>query len=88
MDIKGQNIAIIGGGESGVGAALLGKKMGANVFVSDAGALKEQYRKELLDENIDFEESGHDFERIVASKYVIKSPGIPAHAPIFKELAK
>ena len=43
MDIKGQNIAIIGGGESGVGAALLGKKMGANVFVSDAGALKEQY---------------------------------------------
>ena len=87
MDIKGQNIAIIGGGESGVGAALLGKKMGANVFVSDAGVLKEQYRKELLDENIDFEESGHDFERIVASHYVIKSPGIPANAPLFKELA-
>ena len=55
MDIKGQNIAIIGGGESGVGAALLGKKMGANVFVSDAGALKAQYRNELLKENIDIE---------------------------------
>ena len=87
MDIKGQNIAIIGGGESGVGAALLGKKMGANVFVSDAGILKDQYRKELLKANIDFEESGHNFERILASNYVIKSPGIPAHAPIFKELA-
>ena len=83
MDVKGQNIAIIGGGESGVGAALLGKKLGANVFVSDAGALKDNYRKELLDADIDFEESGHDFDRIVASKYVIKSPGIPSHAPIF-----
>ena len=87
MDIKGQNIAIIGGGESGVGAALLGKKMGANVFVSDAGALKDQYRKELQKENIDFEESGHSLDRILASKYIIKSPGIPAHVPIFKELA-
>ena len=87
MDIKGRNIAIIGGGESGVGAALLGKRMGANDFVSDAGALKEQYGKELLDAKIDFEESGHDFERIVASNYVIKSPGIPAQVPIFKELA-
>lgn len=82
MDVKGQNIAIIGGGESGVGAALLGKKHGANVFVSDAGALKDNYRKELLDADIDFEESGHDFDRIVASKYVIKSPGIPPNAPI------
>ena len=86
MDVKGQNIAIIGGGESGVGAALLGKKLGANVFVSDAGTLKDNYRKELLDADIDFEESGHDFDRIVASKYVIKSPGIPSHAPIFREL--
>lgn len=83
MDVKGQNIAIIGGGESGVGAALLGKKHGANVFVSDAGALKDNYRKELLDADIHFEESGHDFDRIVASKYVIKSPGIPPNAPIF-----
>ena len=81
-----KNIAIIGGGESGVGAALLGKKLGANVFVSDAGTLKDNYRKELLDADIDFEESGHDFDRIVASKYVIKSPGIPSHAPIFREL--
>ena len=86
MDVKGQNIAIIGGGESGVGAALLGKKLGANVFVSDSGTLKDDYRKELLDAGIDFEESGHDFDKIGASKYVIKSPGIPAHAPIFKEL--
>ena len=83
MDVKGQNIAIIGGGESGVGAALLGKKHGANVFVSDAGALKDNYRKELLNADIDFEESGHDFDRIVASKYVITSPGIPPNAPIF-----
>ena len=71
MDVKGQNIVIIGGGESGVGAALLGKKLGANVFVSDAGALKDNYRKELLDADIDFEESGHDFDRILASKYVM-----------------
>ena len=87
MDVKGQNITIIGGGESGVGAALLGKKLGANVFVSDAGTLN-NYRKELLDADIDFEESGHDFDRIVASKYVIKSPSIPPNAPIFRELER
>ena len=86
MELQNQNIAIIGGGESGVGAALLAKKMGASVFVSDAGLLKDQYRKELEDQGIDFEESSHDMKRLSNARWVVKSPGIPSSAPIIQEL--
>ena len=84
MHLEGQNIAIIGGGESGVGAAILANKMGANVFVSDAGLLKENYKSELQQLNVEYEESGHDLDRILKANLVIKSPGIPNTAAVIQ----
>ena len=86
MQLENQNIAIIGGGESGVGAALLAKKMGAKVFVSDGGQLQDKYRSELQKQGIDFEESSHDIKRFSNAKWVVKSPGIPSSAPIIQKL--
>ena len=84
MHFEGQNIAIIGGGESGVGAAILANKMGASVFVSDAGLLKENYKSELQQLNVEYEESGHDLDRILKANLVIKSPGIPNTAAVIQ----
>ena len=61
----------------GVGAAVLAKKKGLEVFLSDRGAIKEHYKQQLQVEGIDFEEGEHSEERILASDWVIKSPGIP-----------
>lgn len=81
-----KSIVVLGAGESGNGAALLAKQKGIPVFVSDNGKIKEQYRKELEDEGIAFEEGGHDRERIMKADLIIKSPGIPEKAPLIKEL--
>ncbi len=81
-----KRIVILGGGESGVGAALLAKKNEFDVFLSDFGQIEKSYRKELKDNKIDFEESGHDFERIVKADLVVKSPGIPETAKIIQKL--
>lgn len=83
-DVK--HIAILGAGESGVGAAILAKKQGYKVFVSDLNLIKENYKKELLDHSISFEEGKHDFVKILTSDLVIKSPGIPDKVLIIKEL--
>ena len=56
-------IIILGGGESGVGAALLAKKKGMEVFLSDKGSIKDSYKKQLEDAEIEFEEGSHDEER-------------------------
>ena len=72
-----KRIVILGGGESGVGAALLCKLNGYDVFLSDGGILKEQYRNELLENNISFEEGSHSIEKIINADEVMKSPGIP-----------
>ncbi len=69
-------ITVIGGGESGVGAALLAKKKGYDVFLSEFKELKKEFREELINNEIDFEENGHDFERFEHSDLVVKSPGI------------
>jgi UDP-N-acetylmuramoylalanine--D-glutamate ligase len=71
------DIVVLGSGESGVGAALLAKQKGYNVFVSDAGSIKPIYRQELIDNGIEFEERGHTEERILKADEVVKSPGIP-----------
>jgi hypothetical protein len=81
-----KSIVIIGAGESGVGAALLAKKLGLDVFVSDNGKISEKYKKELTDCNIPFEEGGHDFEKVLVTEVVIKSPGVPEHAPVLRML--
>lgn len=79
-------LAILGAGESGVGAALLAKKEGLVPFVSDAGKIKEKYKKVLIDNAIEWEEEGHSEARILAANEVIKSPGIPDTAPLILEL--
>ena len=86
MEIRRELLVILGGGESGVGAALLAKAKGFEVFLSDRGTLKESYRETLRNETIDFEEGHHTEERILAAKEVIKSPGIPGKAPIVQQL--
>jgi UDP-N-acetylmuramoylalanine--D-glutamate ligase len=77
---KPQNILILGGGESGIGAAMLAQKLGHNVFVSDYGKLSNENKKELGELNILFEEGNHDITKIQEADLVIKSPGISNQA--------
>jgi len=79
-----KRFVILGGGESGVGAALLAKQHGYDVFLSDASSLKEVYRKELQDAGIDFEEGTHSTEKILGADEVLKSPGIPEKNELIK----
>ena len=72
-----KRMVILGGGESGVGAALLAKKQGYEVFVSDGGPLKDSYKKELEEAGIAFEEKQHSEEKILNATEITKSPGIP-----------
>src|SRR3954449_8879994 len=80
------NLVVLGAGESGVGAALLGKQRGYHVFVSDAGKIKDHYKQELFDNGIDFEEGGHSAERILKADEVMKSPGIPEKNEMVKKI--
>ncbi len=77
---------ILGAAESGVGAAILARKQGFDVFVSDLGAIKQKYKAELIQRGFDFEEGQHSEVRILEADLVIKSPGIPDKAPIIKAL--
>ncbi len=77
-----KKIVILGGGESGVGSAILAQAKGFDVFLSDKGALQDKYKTELWQHGILFEEKGHTEERILAADEIIKSPGIPNEAPL------
>ena len=79
---------ILGAGESGLGAALLAKAQGYEVWVSDGGKIHEAFRDELNVEGIAFEESGHTLEKILDAEVVVKSPGIPEQSAIVKQLRK
>jgi UDP-N-acetylmuramoylalanine--D-glutamate ligase len=81
-----KQLIILGAAESGVGAALLGKQQGWDVFVSDGGQLKDVYKAVLDDAGISYEEGGHSEERILEGDCVVKSPGIPEKAPIMKAI--
>ncbi|MEP7142629.1 MAG: UDP-N-acetylmuramoyl-L-alanine--D-glutamate ligase [Ferruginibacter sp.] len=81
-----KRIVILGAGESGVGAALLAKQQGYDVFVSDGSEIKEAYKNELLQSNIDFEEAMHTEEKILGADEVIKSPGIPEKNALIKKI--
>jgi UDP-N-acetylmuramoylalanine--D-glutamate ligase len=83
---KKANIVILGSGESGVGAALLAQQKQYNVFVSDAGAIKENYKALLKNNSIPYEETKHNEEMILQADLIIKSPGIPESAPLIKKL--
>src|SRR5690242_1110006 len=80
-----ERVVILGGGESGTGAALLAKAKGYDVFVSDQGALKDKYKEELLKAGIPFEEGNHTAELILNANTIIKSPGIPEKAEMVKK---
>ena len=79
-------LVILGGGESGVGTAILGKKKGYDVFVSDFGKIKGNYKEVLLINGIDWEEETHTEDLILNADVVMKSPGIPEKSPIVKKL--
>lgn len=79
-------LVILGGGESGVGTAILGKKKGYDVFVSDFGKIKESYKEVLVINGIAWEEEKHTEDLIVNADVVMKSPGIPEKSPIVQKL--
>ena len=81
-----KRFVILGGGESGVGAALLGKKVGYEVFLSDAGSIQLKYKQELFDNGIEFEEGKHSVEKILSADEVMKSPGIPEKNEMVKQI--
>lgn len=81
-----KKLIILGGGESGVGAALLAKQHGYDIFLSDGGILKEKYRKELSEAGIAFEEGTHTVDKVLAADEVVKSPGIPEKNELVKAI--
>lgn len=82
-----KRLVVLGGGESGVGAAILGKVKGMDVFLSDMGTISDKYRTMLNDEGIEWEDGQHTEERILMADEVVKSPGIPPTAPIMQRIA-
>ena len=83
---KANFIVILGAAESGVGAAILAKEKGFDVFVSDNGKIKDQYKTMLIENNIEYEEEHHSEEKILQASEIIKSPGIRSDAPLVVKL--
>lgn len=83
-----KRIVILGAGESGAGAAVLAKKEGFDVFVSDMSKIKDNYKKLMDDHGIEWEEGHHTEEKILNADEIIKSPGIPKEAPMIQKLIK
>ena len=81
-----KRLVILGAGESGIGAAILAKQQGYDVFVSDGGTIKENYRTELSTNNIEFEEAIHTEAKILNAAEVMKSPGIPEKNELVKKI--
>lgn len=81
-----ERVIILGAGESGTGAAILAKAKDYDVFVSDQGVIKDQYKKELIENSIAFEEGNHSEDKILKASLIIKSPGIPDKAEIIKKV--
>lgn len=81
-----KRIVVLGAGESGAGAAVLAKKEGFDVFVSDTSAIKDKYKALLDAHGIEWEEGHHTEEKILSADEVIKSPGIPKEAPMVQKL--
>lgn len=77
-----KKLIILGSGESGTGAALLGRRLGYDVWVSDKGLIKAEYKTQLDAEGILWEEGDHDMDRVLSADLVIKSPGIPEKSPV------
>ena len=81
-----KRLVVLGGGESGVGAALLGKEKEYNVFLSDAGKITKKYKDVLIHNEIEWEDEGHTESKILNADIVVKSPGIPDNIPLIQKL--
>ncbi|MDA7707243.1 UDP-N-acetylmuramoyl-L-alanine--D-glutamate ligase [Flavobacteriaceae bacterium] len=81
-----KRLVVLGGGESGVGAALLGKEKEYDVFLSDAGKIAKKYKDVLRHNEIEWEDEGHTESKILNADVVVKSPGIPDHVPLIQKL--
>ena len=81
-----KRLVILGGGESGIGAALLGKLKKYNVFLSDSGKITNNYKDVLINNEIEWEDGGHTESEILTADLVVKSPGIPDHLTIVQKL--
>ena len=84
--MRKKNIIVLGGGISGYGSAILARKKGFEVFLSDAGKIADRFKSRLDEWQVPYEEGGHTEERILAADEVIKSPGIPESAPIVRKI--
>lgn len=80
------NLVILGGGESGIGTAILAKSKGIEVFLSDSSMLKNEHRQTLIEYEIDFEEGRHSEAKILRADEIVKSPGIPNTIPLVKAI--
>ncbi|MEP0375070.1 MAG: UDP-N-acetylmuramoyl-L-alanine--D-glutamate ligase, partial [Balneola sp.] len=83
MDVANKHIVVIGAARSGIAAALLLKKKGAHIFVSDFGVIKEDWKQKLVQAKIGFEENGHS-EKAKDADFVVLSPGVPTESPIIQ----
>ena len=81
-----RTLVVLGGGESGVGAAILGKDKGMKVFLSDSGNISQKYRDMLDAEGIEWESGTHSMDKILAADEVVKSPGIPPTVPVVEAI--
>ena len=79
-------LVVLGAGESGIGTAILGKKQGYEVFVSDNGQIQNKYKDVLKNLEVEWEEEGHSEELITNADVVMKSPGIPDKVPVVQRL--
>ena len=81
-----ERLVILGGGESGVGTALLAKAKGYEVFLSDKGKIKDNYKEVLIHNEIEFEDEQHTESKILNADIVMKSPGIPDKVALVKQI--
>lgn len=81
-----KKIVVLGGGISGYGSAILAKKKGFEVFLTDAGRIADRFRARLDEWEVPYEEGGHTMERILDAQEVVKSPGIPDTAPVVRAI--
>jgi UDP-N-acetylmuramoylalanine--D-glutamate ligase len=86
IEQSGKKLVVLGAGESGVGAAVLAKQKGYNVFVSDSGLIIKEYKQQLIESNIEFEEGIHTEDQVLSADIIVKSPGIPQKAVIVQKI--
>ena len=83
-----ENLIVLGGGESGVGAAYLASQNGISVFLSDKNLIKSKYKKILIDNEIEFEEGKHSLDKVLKASEIIKSPGIPSDSSLISHVIR